>query len=64
VNIDLGDLQAKKIQLYNLLVEEVYTIEHRIGIVGVNIRNLPAGMYTVFVQLQSRVMSSYKVIFN
>jgi hypothetical protein len=64
VNIDLGNQQAKTILLYNLLGEELFALKNKNGIVQIAKKQLPKGMYTLFVQLESGAISSHKIIFN
>ena len=64
LNVDLGIEQARSIQLFNLLGEQVYTIENRTGLVEIEKNNLVQGIYMLVVQFENGIQASYKVVFN
>lgn len=64
LNIDLGEERAKSIQLFNVLGEEVRSIEAASGIVEMPKNNLAQGVYTIIVHFENGTQSSHKVLFN
>lgn len=64
LTIDLGVEEAKTIQLFNVLGEQVHALTEARGLVQIAKNNLAKGMYTVVVEFNNGARSSHKVIFN
>jgi hypothetical protein len=64
LNIDLGAERATSIQLFNVLGEQVRSLENASGIVEIQKNNLAQGMYTMVVHFENGTRSSHKVLFN
>lgn len=64
LNIDLGEVRAESIELFNVLGKQVRRLEHVSGVVEMPKDNLAQGMYTVVVHFENGTRSSHKVLFN